>query len=699
MSSIFFIFPVMRFAGAAGDFMKDRPTYDELRNRVAELEQKAAGEMRLEKALLESEKKYRELVQNANSIIIRLDIRGNLTFFNEFAQRFFGYPGDEILGKNSVGTIVPETDSAGQNLAVMIRRLIRFPEQFITNENENIRKNGQRVWIAWTNKAIRDENGAISEILCIGNDITERKAIQEALRESEEKFRNIVEALPMGVHMYRLEPDGRLIFTGANPGADAILGVSNTDFVGQTIEEAFPALVDTEVPERYRRVCEHGEPWQTEQIQYEDRHIKGAFEVYAFQTAPGKMATIFADITEKKMLAAQLQQADRMESLGTLAGGIAHDFNNLLMGVQGRTSLMMSETDAAHPHGEHLNEIEKYVKSAAELTKQLLGLARGGKYEVKTTDLNDLIDKNVSMFGRTKKEIRIHKKLQADLWPVDVDQGQLDQVFINIYVNAWQAMPAGGDLYIRTENITLDDRLGAPYGGKTGKHVKVTITDTGIGMDDEIIKRVFDPFFTTKEKERGTGLGLASAYGIVNNHEGIITASSVKGQGASFEILLPASSQKIAVVKTPGQEVLTGTETILLVDDEEVIADVGTRLLEKMGYAVVVARNGSEALKIYERGQNEIALVILDLIMPDMGGREVFDRLRKINPRAKVLLSSGYSRDGQASEILGRGCDGFIQKPFSLKALSEKIRELLGAAQPAESAAAGEVKRIHHQPQ
>jgi PAS domain S-box-containing protein len=669
-------------------------------------------------------------------------------------------------------------------------------------------KNGQRVWIAWTNKAIRDENGAISEILCIGNDITERKRVEEALRESEEKFRNIIEASPMGMHMYSLQPDGRLIFSGANPAADSILRVDNENFIGKTLEDAFPAIVDTDVPGRYRRVCEQGEPWQTEQIEYQDRQIKGAFEVYAFQTAPGKMATMFSDITdrkrvvealriseerfqemaeniaevfwffdwikqkiiyvspayasvwgrsveelydkydhwtdsiylddrayaresfekivqtgggeqreyriarpdgtirwisdrgfaikdqngqvvrivgiaeditEKKLLTTRLRQAERIESLGTLAGGIAHDFNNLLMGIQGRTSLMKSETNSGHPHREHLNEIENYVRSAAELTKQLLGLARGGKYEVQPTDLNDLIEKNVSMFGRTKKEIRIHKKFQDDLWPVEVDRSQLDQVFINIYVNAWQAMPAGGDLYIQTENITLEDPLGQPDDVKAANQVKVTITDTGIGMDDKTIKRVFDPFFTTKEKERGTGLGLASAYGIVNNHGGIITASSKSGKGSTFTIYLPASSKKITDETIAGQDILAGTETILLVDDEEMIVDVSTKLLEKMGYAVLVAHNGSEALKVYQSRQNEIALVILDLIMPDMGGGEVYDRIRKINPHAKVLLSSGYSRDGQANEILKRGCDGFIQKPFTLKVLSEKLRELLAA--------------------
>ena len=282
------------------------------------------------------------------------------------------------------------------------------------------------------------------------------------------------------------------------------------------------------------------------------------------------------------------------------------------------------------------------------------------------------------MFARTKKEIQIHKKFQDDLWTTEVDQGQMDQVFLNIYVNAWQAMPAGGNLYIQTENTNLDEGFTKPYGHRPGNYVKVTITDTGIGMDDETIKRVFDPFFTTKEKERGTGLGLASAYGIVNNHDGIISASANKGKGSTFTIYLPASSKKVTPEKSPGTDIMTGTETILLVDDEEMIIGVGVQLLKKMGYDVLIAHNGHEALQVYETHQDNVALVILDVIMPDMGGGEVYNRLSKFNPQVKVLLSSGYSLDGQADVILKRGCDGFIQKPFTMKALSEKIREIIG---------------------
>jgi len=650
---------------------------------------------------------------------------------------------------------------------------------------------------------VYDESDSLSGVIEVAVDVTAGKKIEAALQKSEEKFRNVIESSPMGIHMYRLEPDGRLIFTGANPSADAILGVENKQFIGKTIEDAFPPLAGTEVPERYRRVCAYGETWQTEQIDYEDDQIKGAFEVYAFQTAPDNMATLFLDITErkraeealqvsekrfrdlaellpqtvyemdaqgrltfvnrrafeqflysqddfarglsafdmlvaedrframdrtqrimrgeqiglseytalrkdgstfpammhsaviyrdgnpvglrgiiidiseKKRLEVQLQQAQKMESLGTLAGGIAHDFNNLLMGIQGRASLVLADINAMHPHFEDLKEIQKYVRRATQLTTQLLGLARGGKYEVKPTDLNDLLRTSSQMFARTKKEITIHRKFQKGLWTVVVDRSQLDQVFLNIYVNAWQAMPGGGNLYLQTENVILNKDYVKPYRIEPGKYVKVSITDTGIGMNKNTLKRVFDPFFTTKEKERGTGLGLAAAYGIISNHNGIITAYSEKGHGAAFSIYLPASEQ--AIVDEPEFEtnIVQGDETILLVDDEQIILDVGRQMLEKMGYTVLTADSGAAAINVFKRKKDSIKLVILDMIMPNMNGGETYDRLMQINPGLKVLLSSGYSLNGQASDIINRGCNGFIQKPFDLMDLSQKTRFIL----------------------
>ncbi|MBW2644090.1 MAG: response regulator, partial [Deltaproteobacteria bacterium] len=384
------------------------------------------------------------------------------------------------------------------------------------------------------------------------------------------------------------------------------------------------------------------------------------------------------DISEQKKLEAQIRQSQKMEAIGTLAGGIAHDYNNLLMGILGNASLISFDFDSSHPYYSKLKNIEKYVKSGADLTKQLLGFAKGGKYEVKPIDINGLVEKSSEMFSRTKKEIRIHRKYQEDIWSIEVDPSQIEQVLLNLYVNAGQAMPGGGDLYLQTENVTLNENYVSKFSAERGDYVKISVKDTGVGMDENTIKRIFDPFFTTKDRERGTGLGLASAYGIIKNHDGIINANSMIGKGTTFDVYLPASKKKVVQKTHLDREALKGSETLLLIDDEDIIIDIGGQILERLGYRVLMARSGKEAIEIYQANKSKINMVILDMIMPDMGGGETYDRLKKINPEIKVLLSSGYSINGQASEIMNRGCNGFIPKPFNVEQLSRKIREILG---------------------
>jgi len=371
------------------------------------------------------------------------------------------------------------------------------------------------------------------------------------------------------------------------------------------------------------------------------------------------------------------QHAQKMEAVGTLAGGIAHDFNNLLMGIQGRTSLMLMGIDSNHPHHGHLSGIEDMAKKGADLTKQLLGFARGGKYEVKPTDLNVLIKDQNRMFGRTKREITIREECEKSLWVAEVDPGQIEQILLNVYLNAWQAMPGGGDLLVRTGNHTLDDNYTRPFRVKPGRYVGISVTDTGVGMDEATRQRVFEPFFTTREMGGGSGLGLASAYGIVKNHKGIINVLSEPGHGTSVEIYLPVSDKKVPEAKETAADVLQGTETVLLVDDDDTIIEVGREMLKALGYKVMVASKGEEAIELYGEKHGHVDMVILDMIMPDMGGGEVYDRLKHISPGVKVLLSSGYSIDGEAKDILERGCDGFIQKPFNMKELSGKLRNVL----------------------
>ncbi len=387
--------------------------------------------------------------------------------------------------------------------------------------------------------------------------------------------------------------------------------------------------------------------------------------------------SIFVDLTDRKRLEVKLQQAQKLEAIGTLAGGIAHDFNNLLMGIQGIVSLMVMDIDSNHPHYERLQKIEKQIKSGAKLTSHLLGYARKGKYEVKPVDLNQLLKETSETFGRTRKEIIIHRELSEDLFAIEADPGQIEQVLLNLFVNAADAMPGGGDLILKTMNVTHKDIKGKLYDPKPGNYVLLTVTDTGIGMDKETMERIFDPFFTTKEMGRGTGLGLASAYGIIKGHGGYVDVDSKKGQGSTFSIYLPASERRAQEAVKTVERLTKGTGTVLLVDDEEVIIEVGKELLETMGYRVLIAKDGEEAIAIYKKHLDDIDIVVLDMVMPNMGGGKAYDRMKEINPEIKVLLSSGFSINGEASEILARGCNGFIQKPFTMKELSGRVSKIL----------------------
>ncbi|MBI4773751.1 MAG: response regulator [Deltaproteobacteria bacterium] len=385
----------------------------------------------------------------------------------------------------------------------------------------------------------------------------------------------------------------------------------------------------------------------------------------------------FVDITERKRLEADFREAKKTEAIGTLASGIAHDFNNLLTTIQGHTSLMLLSMDRAHPFYERLRSIEKQVESGSRLTTQLLGYARKGRYEVKPVDLNRLVEDLAETFNRTRKELSIHLELDKHLLAIEADAGQIEQVLLNLYINAADAMPGGGNLFIGTKNLSYDQVKGKLSNPKKSNYVMINIADTGSGMTKETMERVFDPFFTTKEMGRGTGLGLAVVYGIVKGHGGYIKVESEVGKGTTFEIYLPASDRVFAQPPRAPEQTIKGNETILCVDDERAVLSIASELLQALGYQVLSANSGREAVEIYGANRDQISLVILDMIMPEMGGGETYDALRNISSKVKVLLSTGYSIEGKATDIMNRGCNGFIQKPFKLTALSKKVREIL----------------------
>jgi signal transduction histidine kinase/CheY-like chemotaxis protein len=385
------------------------------------------------------------------------------------------------------------------------------------------------------------------------------------------------------------------------------------------------------------------------------------------------------DISERKRLESQFFNAQKMEAIGTLAGGIAHDFNNLLMAIEGLASLILQDTGADHPHYATLTKIEKQVKNGAKLTAQLLGYARRERSESALIDLNQVVRETAEAFGRTRKQIAISLDLDDGLRPVDANPGQIEQVLLNLCVNAADAMSDGGRLSFKSANATREVMQDRAYMPKHSEYVRLDVQDTGIGMDEATRERIFEPFFTTKEMGRGTGLGLASVFGIVKSLGGFIEVESEIECGTTFRIYLPASSRTLATDPQPAgeQPVMASSRTVLLVDDEEVVLDVGVRMLQHFGYAVLPAANGHEAMQIYTENKAKIDLVILDMVMPDMGGRVVYDRLKQCNSDVKVLLSSGYSLSGEAAEIMKSGCNGFIQKPFNIKELTAQIDQIL----------------------
>ncbi len=521
----------------------------------------------------------------------------------------------------------------------------------------------------------------------------ENQRIEQRLRLSEYRYRFMVQKSPDLI--YTLDARGH--FTFVNQAAETVFGYRIADLIGQP----YQFLLFEEDREKVRWHIHERRTGKRSTAGYETRFRSGprkfprdsgtdmipvelnATGIYSrARSKPSYIGTygVVRDISYRKMLEAQLLHARKMEAIGNLSGGIAHDFNNLLMGIQGNVSLMLADLSEGHPHLDRLEQIEEHVQAGAGLTRQLLGFVNGGTVEMRHLDINALIRNQNRMFGRTHREITIKTNLVPDVWAIRADTIQIEQVLLNLYINAWHAMPRGGELQIATDNVTLteDDPLSRSSQLLPGRYVAVTVSDSGCGMDRQTLQKIFDPFFSTKPKGRGTGLGLATAYAIIKNHSGHIHAESRAGHGSRFSILLPAKD--IEVQPGPAikpQRAVRGTERILMIDDDRAVLRICRENLERLGYVVEMAPSGEEGLQRYERNPSRFDLVILDMIMPGLSGADTYRRLKDLNPQIRVLLATGYSEDGQAREILDAGCKGFIQKPFKLDQLSIMIRELL----------------------
>ena len=519
-------------------------------------------------------------------------------------------------------------------------------------------------------------------VLSITKDINTFKKAKEALIESEEKYRKLIETATDAIFILQ---DGEVKFP--NPKARELGRIMGLDLKkhsffeyvapedqNMVLERHFRRLKGDKVPSTYnfRLLRADGEAFWVE--------INAVMIVWE-----GKPATLnfIRDIDDQVKLEAEFQHARKMEAVGTLAGAIAHNFNNLLMAIQGNVSLLLLDTESEDPRHEEIKKIQEHVESGARLTSQLLGYARKGKYKIRSLDFNSLITKTMASFRQSHPTARIASHLAPDLDAVAGDRSQLEHVLFNIFKNAVDAMPEGGELFIKTMNIGHEQIRKRNYKIKSGEYIMLVIADTGVGMEHKVRRRIFEPFFTTKELGRGTGLGLASAYGIIKGHSGYIDVDSKKGHGTTFFIYLPTSTHPAEKTDYKDKSVIHGSGCILVVDDEPAVLEINSRMLTKLGFRVLEACSGRDALNVYRQNRHIVDLVLLDMIMPDMGGGEVYERLKDINRNVKAILATGYSLDGEASHILKKRCDGVIQKPFSIDRLSRVISRVLKPSPPA----------------
>ncbi|MDQ5987200.1 MAG: Sensor histidine kinase RcsC [Syntrophus sp. SKADARSKE-3] len=645
--------------------------------------------------LKRSEEEYRELVESVNSIILRMDNTGCVTFFNKFAQRFFGYRPEHIIGKNAVGAIVPDNEAAVRDLKNMIEDISENPDGYENVTTENIRSNGERVWVAWNIKPIRDENHQLVGVLCVGNDITERKRVEKALKESENEYRNIFDNAIEGI--FQTMPDGR--YRSINPAFAHMFGYESPEEMKSAVQNIGEQLSVNETDRT--RLIEMMQVSQgmvrgfNVQLKRKDGSlfwvsINAQLVSKEGEESPYLEGTCM-DISDRKqaeevrlLLEERLIRAEKMEGLGRLAGGVAHDMNNVLGVLVGYSELLKEKIPIDSPLRKYAENILKSGLRGAAIIQDLLTMARRSVAVSEVVNLNRVVsDYTKTLEYRKLKsdhpEVNVRINLTEGLLNIKGSPIHLSKTLVNLVSNAAEAISGQGEITIKTENRYLDVPIQGYDDMREGDYAVLSISDTGNGIPVKDLGKIFEPFYTKKVMGRsGTGLGLAVVWGAVKDHNGYIDVQSEEGKGSTFTIYLPVTREKMMELeKAVDSAVYRGKgETILVVDDVKEQRELATNMLEMLGYKVEAVSSGEAAIDYLQ--SKKIDLMVLDMIMePGIDGYETYRQVLEMNPRQKAVIVSGFSETDRVKEVMEIGAGSFIRKPYILEKIGLAVRKEL----------------------
>jgi PAS domain S-box-containing protein len=623
---------------------------------------------RVEEALHENEQRLRIIIETSQAGIILVDPRGVITFANKRMAEMFGCSMDELVGSLYFDHLHPAEKQAGD---IRMRQMIAGEVDHVYTERHYLRKDGRDFWGYLSGRRLETPDGELQSLVGTIADITDIRESREALRRSEERYRSIIE-LAVDTIMH-IDGAGRVI--NVNESGSVLTGYPLEALTGMNITRLFSEAELKRIPFRYDLLME-GKTVRTERLLVRRDGTTVPVDMNSKMMPDGTFQTFMRDMTEHRMMEAEFIKRQKLESLGVLAGGIAHDFNNILTGIMGNISFAKEVIDPTHEAFSPLEKAEKASLRAAGLARQLLVFAKGGQPVKKRVSLPQVVNEAVSL-ALSGTNVTCVFDLPQPLHIVEADEGQLNQAFHNIVINAVQAMPGGGTLTVRGENVTVDNDTAGDL--QAGEYVKLTFADEGCGISEAEQKKVFDPYFSTKPG--GTGLGLASTYAIVNQHGGQISVSSTLGTGTVFTVFLPSTGRT-----DPGQNPGNGTapvehdgDSILVMDDEEMIRELACLTLGRVGYRVTTCGNGDEAISLYKTARaagTPFSMVIMDLTIPGgMGGVETARRLLTVDPAARLIVSSGYSDDPVMANYREYGFCAAIEKPYNVKDISMLLAE------------------------